>query len=349
MTNNHPDLLPATLAGPLLHVGRPVPLERNAAAVYLARLAETGRRSMRGALAKCAHLLTADCGVAAARCECPLLLDWARVEYQHVAAVLALLQKEDLSVATLAKHTAALRGVTRESWRLGLMDAGTYERIRDVRAPSGTPAPRGRSLSPKERAALYAACAADRHPTIGARDACLIGLMDGLGLRRAAVVSLNVADVDLDAGTLKVRRGKGRKGRVVPLANGAAGATRDWLTVRGDEIGPLLWAVNKAGVLIPRRLSEQTVYDVLRKRVRQAGLKQCSPHDFRRTLVGDLLDAGADLAVVSALVGHSSVTTTAAYDRRGARAREAAMALRAVPYTSPKRTRPTRRETTEDE
>jgi integrase/recombinase XerD len=69
-----------------------------------------------------------------------------------------------------------------------------------------------------------------------------------------------------------------------------------------------------------RRLSEQTVYDRLAHLALRAGVLRFSPHDCRRSLAGDLLDSGVDLATVQALLGHSSPATTARYDRRGERA-----------------------------
>jgi len=63
------------------------------------------------------------------------------------------------------------------------------------------------------------------------------------------------------------------------------------------------------------------VYAILRSRATKSGVKPFSPHDLRRTFVGSLLDAGADVSVVARLAGHASVATTARYDRRGEKAR----------------------------
>ena len=79
-------------------------------------------------------------------------------------------------------------------------------------------------------------------------------------------------------------------------------------------------------------LTAQSVYDILSKRADQAGVKKFSPHDLRRTFAGDLLDAGADLATVQKLMGHANANTTAAYDRRDAKSKRAAVDKLHVPY-----------------
>ena len=79
-------------------------------------------------------------------------------------------------------------------------------------------------------------------------------------------------------------------------------------------------------------MTTQAVYAMLKARATVAGIPTMSPHDLRRTFVGDLLDAGADIVTVQKLAGHSSVETTARYDRRDEKAKAAAVARLHVPY-----------------
>jgi site-specific recombinase XerD len=158
----------------------------------------------------------------------------------------------------------------------------------------------------------------------------VISLLYGLGLRRAEVVTLKLADYKEADGHLVVS-GKGNKERLVPVTGGAAEALADWLTVRGHNPGSLFVGVgnrNQGG-----QQTTQAIYNMLRTRVKEAQITAVSPHDFRRTFVGELLDAGADIVTVQKLVGHADPATTARYDRRGERAKRRAVELLHVPYS----------------
>ena len=127
--------------------------------------------------------------------------------------------------------------------------------------------------------------------------------------------------------------GKGNKERKVFITNGAARAMADWLTIRGDEGEFVFCPISKTGIINAHSgMTSQVVNKMLLKRGDQAGLSNFTAHDFRRKLAGDLLDAGNDIATVTRLLGHSSVTTTQRYDRRGDRAVQKAAQGVSVPY-----------------
>ncbi|MHB2017165.1 MAG: tyrosine-type recombinase/integrase [Candidatus Xenobia bacterium] len=299
--------------------------ERHPVAVYLARLSVRSRRTMEGALHTVAGLLTG--GRADA-----WRLEWAALGYQHVAAVrTALVEMRGLAPASANLHISALRGVLREAWRLGLMSAEAAQRAGDVPRVRGTTLPRGRALDSGELRALFDVCARDGGP--GAlRDAALLALLYGAGLRRSEAVALDVADWNSADGCVTVRHGKGNKARQTYLSAGGAKAVADWLAQRGTAPGPLLCPVNKGGRITLRRLSDHAAYDVMLRRASAAGVAACSPHDMRRTNISHLFDAGADVAVVKQMVGHANVETTARYDRRGEVAKKKAAGLLHVPW-----------------
>jgi site-specific recombinase XerD len=186
--------------------------------------------------------------------------------------------------------------------------------------------PAGRAIAAGELAGLLNTC---DQTQLGIRDAAIIAKLYAGGLLRAELVELDLADYDAGAGRVRAR-GKRNKVRLVPVVGGAAVALSDWLAERGSRSGPLFWGIgnrNQGG-----RLTTQAIYVMLQKRAKEAGIDSLSPHDFRRTFVGDLLDRGADIATVQKLAGHASVVTIACYDRRGEEAKQKAAELLHVPY-----------------
>lgn len=294
--------------------------DRHPAAVYLASLSPGSRRTMRGALDTIAQIVTSN--EAATAVDIP----WHAMRYEHTAAVRSELASR-YAHSTANKILSALRGVLRAAWRLGLMSAEEYQTAASVEGIKGETVPAGRAITAGELAALMGTCGQNR---TGIRDAAMLALLYSCGLRRAEVIRLNLEDYDLEQERLLVR-GKRNKQRALPILNETALALGDWLTVRGSKPGPLFTGTgrNNNG----RRLTTQAIYDMLQRRAEAAGISSLSPHDFRRTFIGDLLDRGADIATVQKLAGHADVNTTARYDRRGERVKRRAVELLHVPYT----------------
>jgi site-specific recombinase XerD len=298
------------------------PLEQNPAAVYLAGLAAGSRRTMREALDVMAGMLTGGR-------ETALTFDWSQLRFQHTAALRSRLA-ERYRAATANKLLSALRGVLRTAWRLGQLEAEACQRACDLPRIQGETLPAGRSLAAGELAALLEACRRDGSPA-GARDAAVLALLYGCGLRRAELAALRLEDYDPQEGALNIL-GKRNKQRRVPVVGGAKAALEDWLAARGAEPGFLFVSIRRGGHLQSGGMTAQAVYLILQERAKQAGVAAFSPHDLRRTFVGDLLDRGADIATVQKLAGHANVTTTARYDRRGDAAKRQAAELLHVPY-----------------
>ena len=296
--------------------------DHHPAAVYLASLAPGSRRAMHAALDTVARMLTGGQ-------EDSFSLLWGMLRYQHTQAIRASLA-EAYSPAMANKCLSALRGTLKAAWRLEQIPTEEYSRAVDVPAVKGETLPRGRALPMGELRALFIACADGT--TVGARDAALLAVLYGIGLRRAEAVALQLSDYETESGALTVRSGKGNKARIGYATNGSQAALDAWLCLRGSEEGPLFMPVLKGGHIKKRQLNNQTVLDVLAKRAQQAGIKNVSPHDFRRTFISDLLDAGADIATVQKMAGHANVTTTSRYDRRGEVAKQKAAEMLHVPF-----------------
>ena len=288
--------------------------------VYLASLSPPSRRTQAAAIRKVAQILV---GASAD----PLQLAWHEVRYAHTQAVRSVLA-ETLAPATANRVLSALRAVLRESWRLGWMTGEQYQRATDLKPVRGERLPAGRELDHGEILALFRAC---DHSPRGRRDACLLAVLYGGGLRRSEAVGLDLHDVDLDRGGVHVRRGKGNKERVSWLASGATDVILSWLELRGTEEGPLLFPVLKGGRIVARRLSAQTVLDALRVLAKKAGVRPFSPHDARRSWISHLLARGADAGLICKMSGHANVQTLLAYDRRPEKARRDAGRLIHIP------------------
>ena len=127
------------------------------------------------------------------------------------------------------------------------------------------------------------------------------------GLRISELIGLDVGDLDLIGGSVRVR-GKGAKERVVPVGGPALEAVQRYRREAAVVSGPLFLSK------LRRRITQQAVDLLLRKHLRQSGIPfGVSPHKLRHSFATHLLDAGADLRSVQALLGHASLSTTQIY------------------------------------
>lgn len=299
--------------------------ERRPAVVYLARFGSPhSRLNLKCSLDLVARLASGGALDA-------LTFAWPALRYEHVNAIRSALTDRGYAPASVNRHLAAVRGVLKECWRLGLMSAENYQRAIDVEPAKGSRLPAGRALSGDELRRLFEACADGTR--LGARNAALLAVLYAAGLRRSEIVGLSFGDWNAAESALKVR-GKGNRERLVYLNNGSLSAFEAWLAIRGqaDAAEPVFVALDHTDELTERRLVPQTIFDTLKALGRKAGIDAFSPHDLRRSFISDLLDAGADIATVQRMAGHAKIETTARYDRRGERAKAQAATLLKVPY-----------------
>ena len=306
-----------------LDLSTPTPLTHHPAGVYLASLTPGSRRTMHKALNVIARLLTNG------GCDAQTL-DWAALRYQHTAAVRAVLM-EQYAPATANRMLVALRRTLQEARKLKLITASDYEDVVNFPPVRGESPKRGRRLKSGEMGALFQVCR-EELSLIGVRDAALIAILAGSGVRRSEAVALEVRDFDSDTGALSIRFGKGKRFRTVYLPEGAILAVMAWLEVRRESPGALIFPVRRGGHIKFKKMTDQAVMVIITKRATQAVVAELSPHDFRRTFICDLLEAGVDIFTVSRLVGHADPATTREYDLRGEQAKRDAVRLLQIPY-----------------
>jgi len=139
------------------------------------------------------------------------------------------------------------------------------------------------------------------------RDVAIMELFYSSGLRLSELAGLDVADVDLYTESVRVF-GKGRKERVCPVGLPALEATSRYRAAANVHAGPLF--INKAR----KRMSVRSIWLVLKRYVRHTSIPiSISPHKLRHSFATHMLDRGADLRSVQALLGHASLSTTQIY------------------------------------
>ena len=141
------------------------------------------------------------------------------------------------------------------------------------------------------------------------RDRAILETLYSSGLRVSELTGLNMEDLDLNGGMLRVM-GKGGKERVTPLGVKAMAAIREYLSERGQPSGNAPLFLNTRGDRINRR-SVSRIIDAYAHNI--AAFKSISPHTLRHTFATHMLEGGADLRAIQELLGHASLSTTQKY------------------------------------
>jgi integrase/recombinase XerC len=143
------------------------------------------------------------------------------------------------------------------------------------------------------------------------RDRAIMELLYSSGLRLAELVGLNLGDVDLSDGLVRVT-GKGSKERIIPVGRKALAALGEWQRVRANDadVGERAIFVGQRG----KRISPRTVQAMVRRRAIEVGLpKRVYPHLFRHSFATHMLESSSDLRSVQEMLGHADISTTQIY------------------------------------
>jgi len=246
--------------------------------------------------------------------EAPRLETLANLSRGDFRAWMAARQGQGIEARSQARSLSAIKSLFRFLAKHDLAANGVISTLRAPKLPRAVPKPLtvGEALE-----AVGAVASLQDEDWVGKRDAAILLLLYGCGLRISEAIGLNRRDVPLsgDARTLTVT-GKGRKTRVVPLLPQVREAVRDYLSTcphwisRGGGTGAdPLFVGAKGGRLNPRLI--QKAMQTLRLAL---GLPETAPpHALRHSFATHLLGAGADLRAIQELLGHSSLSTTQRY------------------------------------
>jgi integrase/recombinase XerD len=216
-----------------------------------------------------------------------------------------------MSSSSVARMLVSVRALYRFLATEGAIETNPAARLRAPKRPRAIP----RAISVEDIARLVEL---PPDTLLGRRDAAMLELLYGAGLRISELVALDVDDIDLDNRSVLVRAGKGSKSRRVPMGRKASTATGAYLSVSRPQLAAKAAAKTSAGALFLNargaRLSRQGAWKVLKNHARAAGLgDKVSPHTLRHSFATHMLDAGADIRVVQELLGHASLATTQVY------------------------------------
>jgi integrase/recombinase XerD len=215
---------------------------------------------------------------------------------------------EGLAPRSVARTVHALRGFFRFAVREGRLATDPMENLRAPRAFTALP----RYLTPAQVEALLAA--PDPATPLGLRDRAILEVLYATGLRVSELISLRAEDIDLEVGILTCF-GKGRKERLVPLGAEA----RRWVVRYSKEVRPGLLGPRAAAPPLflnhrGRGLSRMGLWSIVRRHAVTAGVQgTLTPHVLRHSFATHLLERGADLRALQAMLGHADISTTQIY------------------------------------
>jgi integrase/recombinase XerD len=228
------------------------------------------------------------------------------VAVTDLSRYLGTLRRRGLGSRSIARHLSAVRGLYRF-----LLDGQRIARDPTEHLDSPRPARRlPRTLSVEDAAALVEAPDISRPD--GLRDRALLELLYACGLRASEALGLRVEDVNFAAGYVVVT-GKGNRQRLVPAGRHALDWVRRYLTT----VRPRVLRRECAALFLNRTggpMSRQALWGLIRRAARRAGQRaSVSPHTLRHSFASHLLERGADLRSVQAMLGHVDISTTQIY------------------------------------
>jgi integrase/recombinase XerD len=225
-----------------------------------------------------------------------------------VAAFVAGLERRGLAARSRARALVAVRRYARWLLATGAASLDPVESVLPPRLPRTLP----KRLLPEEIEALLGA--ADPATALGLRDRAMLEVGYGAGLRVSELVGLSLSAVDRRGGVLRVL-GKGRRERLVPLGEPALLALDAYLREARPRL--LRGRRSDAAFLTARgaAMTRQNFFARLRSLALRAGVprERVSPHALRHAFATDLLEGGADLRAVQAMLGHADLSTTQIY------------------------------------
>ncbi|HHU30693.1 MAG: site-specific tyrosine recombinase XerD [Bacillota bacterium] len=229
------------------------------------------------------------------------------VKRNEITAYLRSLQKKGRAATTLSRNLASIRSLYNFIFLEKRIDENPTADLESPKIEKKLP----RVLSTREVELLLEQ--PDCSQLGGIRDKAMLELIYATGIRVSELMSLDLADVNLDAGFLRCL-GKGSKERIIPLGSVAVRWVDEYLQKCRPKLirysGEKALFLNQHG----KRLTRQGFWKILKKYATKAGIsKEITPHTIRHSFATHLLENGADLRSVQEMLGHADISTTQIY------------------------------------
>jgi integrase/recombinase XerD len=229
-----------------------------------------------------------------------------RLDQTALASFVQSLRGEGLTPRSVARVVHGVRGFYRFLVREGRLQRDPMENLKAPRAFKALP----RYLTPAQVESVLAA--PDTAEPLGLRDRAILEVLYATGLRASELVHLRRTDVDLELGLVRAF-GKGRKERLVPLGRVAA----QWVVKYEKVRERLVEGKGEAPLFVSNRgegLSRMGLWGIVRRHAVAAGVERTlTPHVLRHSFASHMLERGADLRSLQAMLGHADISTTQIY------------------------------------
>lgn len=234
---------------------------------------------------------------------------WDRLTSAELVDFITFLRSRQYAETTVARKLAAVKSFCQYLQQQRILASNPAEQLPSPKVGRFTP----RAITPEEVAALIAAASEDSSPE-GLRDRAMLLTLYATGMRVSELTALDVDDVDLDGGVVRVNRNPERP-RWVPLSDDAREALRTYL----QQSRPLLaQRPDQAALFLNHRgsrLTRQGFWLILKEYADRAGIPDVTPHTLRHSFALHALRQGCELRELQRILGHVSPATTLVYQQ----------------------------------
>ena len=237
-------------------------------------------------------------------CEAQDIASWTELDLLHGRKWLGSLRQHGLASTSIQRILSACRSFYRWLIRESHVSVNPFDLLKAPRRPGRLP-----NTLDIDSVQQLVALKGDEPLTI--RDRAILELFYSSGLRLSELVSLNMGEVDLSTGEVRLI-GKGNKTRIVPVGRYAREAISNWLPVRQTMANEseLAMFVSKRGGRLAARSVEKRIKDWA---IRQGLSRNVHPHMLRHSFASHILESSGDLRAVQELLGHQNISTTQIY------------------------------------